>query len=117
MNPANVPFYEAHGLSVRHEVRLGAGGTDRLGHGHLIARISPAGAPSPRGGAQVLGHGQRGVPGQGGDDVGDGRELAGGDRQVAGHPALDLPVRVPGRTARRPRLLDRLVAVARPGGR
>ena len=26
MNPANVPFYEAHGLSVRHEVRLGAGG-------------------------------------------------------------------------------------------
>jgi hypothetical protein len=22
MNPANVPFYEAHGLSVRHEVRL-----------------------------------------------------------------------------------------------
>ncbi len=26
MNPANVPFYEAHGLSVRHEVSLGAGG-------------------------------------------------------------------------------------------
>jgi GNAT superfamily N-acetyltransferase len=26
MNPANVPFYEAHGLSVRHEVRLDAGG-------------------------------------------------------------------------------------------
>jgi ribosomal protein S18 acetylase RimI-like enzyme len=26
MNPANVPFYEAHGLSVRHEVQLGAGG-------------------------------------------------------------------------------------------
>jgi ribosomal protein S18 acetylase RimI-like enzyme len=26
MNPANVPFYEAHGMSVRHEVRLGAGG-------------------------------------------------------------------------------------------
>ena len=26
MNPANVPFYEAHGWSVRHEVRLGAGG-------------------------------------------------------------------------------------------
>ena len=26
MNPANVPFYEAHGLSVRHEARLGAGG-------------------------------------------------------------------------------------------
>jgi GNAT superfamily N-acetyltransferase len=26
MNPDNVPFYEAHGLSVRHEVRLGAGG-------------------------------------------------------------------------------------------
>ena len=26
MNPANVPFYEAHGLSVRHEVRLAAGG-------------------------------------------------------------------------------------------
>jgi GNAT superfamily N-acetyltransferase len=26
MNPANVPFYEAHGLSVRHEVWLGAGG-------------------------------------------------------------------------------------------
>lgn len=26
MNPANVPFYEAHGLSVRHEVTLGAGG-------------------------------------------------------------------------------------------
>lgn len=26
MNPANVPFYEAHGLVVRHEVRLGAGG-------------------------------------------------------------------------------------------
>jgi GNAT superfamily N-acetyltransferase len=26
MNPANVPFYEAHGLSVRHEVRLNAGG-------------------------------------------------------------------------------------------
>ena len=26
MNPTNVPFYEAHGLSVRHEVRLGAGG-------------------------------------------------------------------------------------------
>jgi GNAT superfamily N-acetyltransferase len=26
MNPANLPFYEAHGLSVRHEVRLGADG-------------------------------------------------------------------------------------------
>ncbi|TFV65202.1 UNVERIFIED_ORG: N-acetyltransferase [Bacillus sp. AZ43] len=26
MNPANVPFYEAHGLSVRHETRLAAGG-------------------------------------------------------------------------------------------
>jgi len=26
MNPANVPFYEAHGFSVRHEVRLAAGG-------------------------------------------------------------------------------------------
>jgi ribosomal protein S18 acetylase RimI-like enzyme len=26
MNPANVPFYEAHGLTVRHEVRLGHGG-------------------------------------------------------------------------------------------
>ena len=26
MNPANVPFYEAHGFSVRHELRLGAGG-------------------------------------------------------------------------------------------
>ena len=26
MNPANVPFYEAHGMSVRHEVRLGADG-------------------------------------------------------------------------------------------
>ena len=26
MNPANVPFYEAHGLSVRHEVRLAHGG-------------------------------------------------------------------------------------------
>jgi GNAT superfamily N-acetyltransferase len=26
MNPANVPFYEAHGLVVRHEIRLGAGG-------------------------------------------------------------------------------------------
>jgi len=26
MNPANVPFYEAHGFSVRHEVRLDAGG-------------------------------------------------------------------------------------------
>jgi ribosomal protein S18 acetylase RimI-like enzyme len=26
MNPANVPFYEAHGMSVRHEVPLGAGG-------------------------------------------------------------------------------------------
>ena len=26
MNPANVPFYEAHGLSVRHELQLGAGG-------------------------------------------------------------------------------------------
>ena len=26
MNPANVPFYEAHGLAVRHEVRLEAGG-------------------------------------------------------------------------------------------
>ncbi|RBY79271.1 GNAT family N-acetyltransferase [Blastococcus sp. TF02-09] len=26
MNPANVPFYEAHGMSVRHEVRLGQDG-------------------------------------------------------------------------------------------
>ncbi len=26
MNPANVPFYEAHGMSVRHEVRLGEDG-------------------------------------------------------------------------------------------
>ena len=26
MNPANVPFYEAHGFVVRHEVQLGAGG-------------------------------------------------------------------------------------------
>jgi GNAT superfamily N-acetyltransferase len=26
MNPANVPFYEAHGFSVRHELRLEAGG-------------------------------------------------------------------------------------------
>jgi ribosomal protein S18 acetylase RimI-like enzyme len=26
MNPANVPFYEAHGLAVRHEVTLGGGG-------------------------------------------------------------------------------------------
>jgi ribosomal protein S18 acetylase RimI-like enzyme len=26
MNPANVSFYEAHGLSVRHQVRLAAGG-------------------------------------------------------------------------------------------
>jgi len=26
MNPGNVPFYEAHGFSVRHELRLGAGG-------------------------------------------------------------------------------------------
>jgi ribosomal protein S18 acetylase RimI-like enzyme len=26
MNPANVPFYEAHGLAVRHEVQLAAGG-------------------------------------------------------------------------------------------
>lgn len=26
MNPVNVPFYEAHGLSVRHEVRLGTDG-------------------------------------------------------------------------------------------
>ena len=26
MNPANVPFYEAHGFAVRHEVRLAAGG-------------------------------------------------------------------------------------------
>ena len=26
MNPANVPFYEAHGFVVRHEARLGAGG-------------------------------------------------------------------------------------------
>ena len=26
MNPANVPFYEAHGLSVRHEVRLAGDG-------------------------------------------------------------------------------------------
>lgn len=26
MNPANVPFYEAHGLSVRHEVALPGGG-------------------------------------------------------------------------------------------
>lgn len=26
MNPANVPFYEAHGMSVRHEVQLGADG-------------------------------------------------------------------------------------------
>ena len=26
MNPANVPFYERHGLSVRHEIRLAAGG-------------------------------------------------------------------------------------------
>jgi ribosomal protein S18 acetylase RimI-like enzyme len=26
MNPANVPFYEAHGFAVRHQVRLGAGG-------------------------------------------------------------------------------------------
>ena len=26
MNPANVPFYEAHGMSVRHEVELGTDG-------------------------------------------------------------------------------------------
>jgi hypothetical protein len=26
MNPANVPFYEAHGLVVRHETPLPAGG-------------------------------------------------------------------------------------------
>jgi GNAT superfamily N-acetyltransferase len=26
MNPANVPFYEAHGMSVRHEVQLGTDG-------------------------------------------------------------------------------------------
>jgi len=26
MNPANVPFYEAHGFAVRHEVQLAAGG-------------------------------------------------------------------------------------------
>lgn len=26
MNPANVPFYEAHGMSVRHEVQLGGDG-------------------------------------------------------------------------------------------
>jgi ribosomal protein S18 acetylase RimI-like enzyme len=26
MNPANVPFYEAHGMAVRHEVQLAAGG-------------------------------------------------------------------------------------------
>jgi len=26
MNPANVPFYEAHGMSVRHEVQLGQDG-------------------------------------------------------------------------------------------
>jgi GNAT superfamily N-acetyltransferase len=26
MNPANVPFYEAHGMTVRHELQLGAGG-------------------------------------------------------------------------------------------
>jgi GNAT superfamily N-acetyltransferase len=26
MNPANVPFYEAHGMTVRHEVRLGTDG-------------------------------------------------------------------------------------------
>jgi ribosomal protein S18 acetylase RimI-like enzyme len=26
MNPTNVPFYAAHGLAVRHEVQLGAGG-------------------------------------------------------------------------------------------
>jgi len=26
MNPANVPFYEAHGFTVRHEVQLAAGG-------------------------------------------------------------------------------------------
>jgi ribosomal protein S18 acetylase RimI-like enzyme len=26
MNPANVPFYESHGMAVRHEIRLGAGG-------------------------------------------------------------------------------------------
>ena len=26
MNPANVPFYEAHGFSVRHELRLASGG-------------------------------------------------------------------------------------------
>jgi ribosomal protein S18 acetylase RimI-like enzyme len=26
MNPSNVPFYEAHGFTVRHEVQLGAGG-------------------------------------------------------------------------------------------
>jgi GNAT superfamily N-acetyltransferase len=26
MNPANVPFYESHGLVVRHEIRLAAGG-------------------------------------------------------------------------------------------
>jgi hypothetical protein len=26
MNPANVPFYEAHGMSVRHELQLDSGG-------------------------------------------------------------------------------------------
>lgn len=26
MNPANVPFYEAHGMTVRHEIRLGTDG-------------------------------------------------------------------------------------------
>src|SRR3954467_5464886 len=48
--------------------------------------------------AQVLGHGQGRMPGQLGNDVGDGRQLAGSDGQVAGHPALDLPVGVAGGT-------------------
>ena len=90
------------------------------------ATTSNAGTPSRPPGAEgrrcgpvlgvapeVLGDGQRRVPGQRRDDVGDAGQLALGDGDVAGHPALDLPVGVPGGTAGRPRLLDRLVAVTR----
>ncbi len=58
--------------------------------------------PVLRVGAQVLGHAARRVPGHPRDDVGHRRQLTGGDGQVAAHPALDLPVRVPGGAAGRP---------------
>src|SRR3712207_4667311 len=99
----------------RHRPVVNRNGATR-GHGPHgpVPQVRRSGAevgPVLRVRAQVLGHRPRRVPGQRGDDVGDAGHLARGDRPVAGDPALDLPVRVPGRAPGGPRLLDRLAAV------